>query len=251
MIRLDTASLEALGPAGRHYVNEAFTRLVYVRTLRAGDTALDVGANAGDHTRELAAVVGPTGLVHAFEPNVVHYPGLLAIAHQVRLWPLAAGARLSVEHLSIPEGLDGWASLGSLTELLPGRAMRTLTVVQAPLDELDLPVHGRLGFAKVDVEGHEFQVLQGASKLLRRHRPLLVVENVTAEAAALAQAEGYGAFDFLGTPLAAGRQCLSGAACLPNTLLVPQGWAGPSPFLVTEARDVQAVLAQAATLGRA
>jgi FkbM family methyltransferase len=37
--------------------------------LRPGDTVLDVGANIGVHSMHLSRAVGPTGIVHAFEPD--------------------------------------------------------------------------------------------------------------------------------------------------------------------------------------
>src|ERR1700704_4312839 len=41
----------------------------YVRTvLRPGDTAIDAGAHIGFFTMQMAAIVGPQGRVHAFEP---------------------------------------------------------------------------------------------------------------------------------------------------------------------------------------
>src|SRR5713101_7274358 len=50
---------------GRYEVDEiAFVRSV----LKPGDTAIDVGAHIGFFTMQMAAMVGPTGAVYAFEP---------------------------------------------------------------------------------------------------------------------------------------------------------------------------------------
>src|SRR6202051_3555714 len=50
---------------GRYEADEiAFVRSV----LKPGDTAIDVGAHIGFFTMQMAAIVGPTGAVYAFEP---------------------------------------------------------------------------------------------------------------------------------------------------------------------------------------
>lgn len=50
-------------------VYERSTTMAIRRLVRSGDTVLDVGANIGAHTLELARQVGSTGKVFAFEPT--------------------------------------------------------------------------------------------------------------------------------------------------------------------------------------
>lgn len=56
---------------------ESENRLM-ARFLRAGDIALDVGANIGTCTLAMASAVGTTGLVHAFEPQALVFQTLCA-----------------------------------------------------------------------------------------------------------------------------------------------------------------------------
>jgi len=56
--------------------------------VRPGDTVLDVGANVGTHTIPLAGMVGPTGIVHAFEPQ--------RITHQLLCANIALNGHLNV-----------------------------------------------------------------------------------------------------------------------------------------------------------
>jgi len=44
-----------------------------------------------------------------------------------------------------------------------------------PIDSIDLPV--KINLAKIDVEGYEIHVLHGMKKMIKRDRPVLIVEN--------------------------------------------------------------------------
>jgi hypothetical protein len=70
-------------------------------------------------------------------------------------WPLEFGRNLHPEHGGEPHSTAGAAS-GTLDDLL------------APLDRVD--------FIKIDVDGHELPVLQGAGKVLARFRPPILIE---------------------------------------------------------------------------
>jgi FkbM family methyltransferase len=50
---------------------------------------------------------------------------------------------------------------------------REITVPIVALDDLDL---GSVGFIKIDVEGFEIDVLQGAMRLIKRHKPAIYIE---------------------------------------------------------------------------
>lgn len=191
--------LEELGHGHLHYINETLTRISYQRVLSPGDHVLDLGANEGGHTREMARLVGSTGLVHAFEPNPVHFKSLTGIEN-VRLWPFAAGESLNVLSLQVPESLDGWASLKDLTALLPDRAMVLRDAVAVPVDALT-EIRGRpVKFVKVDVEGWEYFALKGMMQLITSSQPVIVIENVTAEIAELLGDAGYSIRQFDGQP---------------------------------------------------
>ena len=151
------------------------------RALRAGDLAADVGAYKGGYTYAMRRAVGEAGSVLAFEPQ----PELAAYLRRcVRDF---GWSNVSVAEAALS------STAGSRTLRLPGDApspAASLVGVSLPkgsrgyeveVDTLDgfLAAHppGRpLRFLKCDVEGHELEVLAGASRTLERHRPLLLVE---------------------------------------------------------------------------
>jgi FkbM family methyltransferase len=182
-----------------HRANEALTRLVYTKLVRSGDHAIDLGANAGEHTRELSRLVGRDGVVHAFEPNIAHFPNLLAIAPNVRLWPFAAGDALRIDRLHIPDELDGFASLKDIRAEFSDRQFRILDTVQIRIDDLSGIDRDKITFIKIDVERHELQALLGMKGLLAAARPIIVFENASAEIITLFRQLGYLVTDFRGT----------------------------------------------------
>jgi FkbM family methyltransferase len=143
--------------------------------LRAGDVVVDVGANIGTHTIFFARTVGPTGAVVAFEPQRIVFQTLcanvalnsLTNVHAVHGAAGRAPGAMTVPALdySVSRNFGGVA----LAEDLTGER-----VVVTPIDQLGLD---RCALLKVDVEGMELDVLMGAERLIRAHRPVIYLEN--------------------------------------------------------------------------
>lgn len=134
-----------------------------------GALVLDIGANIGNHTLYLAAVAGCR--VESFEPN----PELCAALresitlngfgdrvhlHETGLGRAAGAARFGV---STPDNLGG-------QHLTLGEGELRVSMLDSFV--FDHPV----AVIKLDVEGMEIDVLEGARKLLGRDRPLIYVE---------------------------------------------------------------------------
>ena len=171
-------SLALYGEYSEHEV------LLFDQICRAGDVVVEVGANIGTHTVPLARRVGPAGRVHAFEPQPVVFQTLCAnIALNsllnVHCHNAAAGVQAGVLQVP-PLAYDQPGNFGgvSLTDRGEG--------VPVPVVKLDdaLGNLARLTLLKVDVEGMELAVLQGAAGLIRRLRPVLYVENDRADRSA-------------------------------------------------------------------
>jgi len=75
--------------------------------------------------------------------------------------------------------LHGWASLESdfSGRTWNGQPITKVQTVIVPVSKLDdFNQLGKIGFVKIDVEGHEFSTLKGAENLIRRDLPNLLVE---------------------------------------------------------------------------
>ncbi|MCB9828367.1 MAG: FkbM family methyltransferase [Planctomycetes bacterium] len=140
---------------------------IVVPLLRSGMRALDVGANIGYWTLLLRSAVGDDGYVVAYEPSPENLPelrlnvGANALTN-VRVRPVAVGAGHGT--VSFRSGINGGVSTD-------GSGMYQCPIV--PLDEIS---DERIDFIKIDVEGFEGAVLEGALGLIRRHRPILWIE---------------------------------------------------------------------------
>ncbi len=135
-----------------------------------GGLAIDVGANLGLWTY---ALKNRFDRVEAFEPQ----PGLYKYLSKsklrnVTLHPVALSTHRCQMQLNIPShhglSIRGMATLGK-TE---GRC-ESITVDVEKLDTFDF--HD-VSFIKIDVEGHESEVLEGGRRTIERDKPLMVIE---------------------------------------------------------------------------
>lgn len=230
-----------LEPQRHHYMNEAVTRVMYLRVARPGDCVIDIGANTGAHTGQLSKRVTVTGEVHAIEPNPQHWPGLLSIGSNVRLWPFAAGDELSIEGLDIPIGLDGWASLLNRRNLLPDHKFVQNSTVQVRLDDIEEIAKKDIRFVKCDVEGREYEALRGLRETIRRTRPFIVLENGTAELCVLLASLNYTVQDLFGERLQ------PALPVLPNCAAFPSEIDGARDAFILPEVEMEAVLHDAST----
>ncbi len=139
-----------------------------------GGVAVDIGANLGLYTRELARLADA---VHAVEPS--HEMARLlrrTSPANVVVHEMALSDRHGAARLRIPQREDGL--IHSLASIEPDdeHAMGPCQSIDVASARLDSLVAGHVTFMKIDVEGHELKVLQGASGVLDRSHPIVLVE---------------------------------------------------------------------------
>lgn len=147
----------------------AYTDL-FTRLLKPGDTVLDLGANHGVYALIAAQAVGPSGRVHAFEPNprLAHLVDMSlrlngfgwAQAHAVGASDAAGTARLV-----FTDSFSGGGAVASDAEAAKRPGVDCRLVV---LDEVFADPAFRPDVVKMDVEGHEGRVLRGMRGILAR-----------------------------------------------------------------------------------
>lgn len=153
-----------------------------MRVLREGDTVVDIGAHCGLVTFTSAKVVGPTGIVHAFEPQPILAQMIRDTQQQtgvrnVKLHELALSTSDGEAVLHLPGGSECEASLESAAAVSRGGRSHKDVVVKvlrgdAYLSTLDIKA---VRLLKIDVEGHEAAVFQGASEFFGRTPPDVVL----------------------------------------------------------------------------
>lgn len=149
------------------------------RLLRAGDVFVDVGANIGLMSLVASRLVGSTGYVYAFEPEPGIYNRLLdniALNSATNIEPIPHALGSSHERrrvFSYPAVNIGRASLVESKGAILAGETSVIT-----LDDFLLERSARVPrMVKIDVEGFEYEVLLGATRMLRlKNPPVLCVE---------------------------------------------------------------------------
>jgi FkbM family methyltransferase len=154
------------------------------KLIQPGDVVLDIGANIGAHTLNLAKAVGKQGTVIAFEPTDYAYKKLVA---NVSLNPELANRIIHEQIILGRENIKDYKtkiySSWTLTEEVDrhpkhlGVLKTTDGASQYRLDSyLEEKNISRIDFIKMDVDGYECEVLSGAELTLKHNKPIICLE---------------------------------------------------------------------------
>lgn len=141
---------------------------------RAEEDILDIGGNTGWN----ALMFSEYGPVHTFEPlfhsviekNIIQNK----LRHPITLHPYGLSNVENEVEFWLPVRENGLCNYGGSTMTPSPRHEKA--PVTAPLKRLDDVYSGTPCLLKIDVEGHELQVLEGAEQTIRKHLPHLYVE---------------------------------------------------------------------------
>lgn len=148
------------------------------------DTFIDVGANIGTYSLFLSRLQG-VGAIHAFEPNGKSFAELgrnvllNGLARKVLAHRLAASSAPGEAVFRVVGDYSGANGIKA-TSIHPAGAAAESVVDCVTLDSMIDAFGERIGL-KVDVEGHEVEVLRGARKILTTRKTLLQIETYQSE----------------------------------------------------------------------
>ncbi len=169
----DTYIGKAFEKYGEFSENEA---ILFRQICREGDIIADVGANIGAHTLVFSQLVGKKGKVFAYEPQRVVFQTLCAnmainSIENAQCFQIAVSSESKTT--LIPDiRYDLPANHGGFQVKDYDKGVKTIV---APIDDL-LDVSA-LRLIKIDVEGMEYDVIEGAKKTINLHKPFLYLEN--------------------------------------------------------------------------
>jgi len=151
-----------------------FYKLV-INILKPGDKCIDCGSNLGYHTVTMGNLVGPTGEILAIEPQRIIFQQatgnvFLNDLRNVTTFNVALGDK---EDWVEMEPIDINALGVNMGANYVGKGGERVRMTQ--LDSL-VPDNKMIHFIKIDVQGCEIKLLDGAKKLLERCRPIMFVE---------------------------------------------------------------------------
>lgn len=164
-------------------VEDRLTRYI-VRSLRDDEIFYDIGAHIGYYSI-LASIISPSGKVIAFEPNPYVYRVLkaniaMANSSNIDALPYAVSNKTGTSTLVIPASV--YAATGSLKDVhtwIYRMSDYRVVRVKVPTITIDYFVNRSMmppSFIKIDVEGAEDLVVQGARKTLKEYCPRISME---------------------------------------------------------------------------
>ena len=149
--------------------------------------SVDVGVYRGVYTYQLSKI---SKHVHAFEPNPLLFSylnkNLKKLAENITLYENALSDVNDTTDLKVPrrfktlnkKNYEEMYKLGAATihkeNLLNNEDFITFKIRTKKLD--DVLSNNNIGFIKIDVEGHEKNVLNGAIEIIKKNKPVLLVE---------------------------------------------------------------------------
>lgn len=151
--------------------------LAYIeKTLKKGDCFIDVGANIGVMTLFASQCVGENGHVFSYEASLSTLKILeeniqLNDRKNIFVCPFALGATNGKAKI-----YDNWqVNRGGASLIIKAQNAVSQEVDVHLLDEV-LPADIIPSMIKIDVEGFELEVLKGAQSILKKYKPILIVE---------------------------------------------------------------------------
>ena len=157
---------------GEAYVRQTLLPLLF-STKKVPPVFFDVGANQGNYVVALQAIF-PKANIYAFEPNA-HAFALLQKKVNGAIKPVnialgnAAGPALLSVYAQDKDTEHGTLHDGVLAEIFKAQHIEQLSIEVDTLDGFCHAHHiSNIDFLKIDTEGHELNVLQGATEMLKR-----------------------------------------------------------------------------------
>lgn len=158
-----------------HGVYEPVETELLKKTLKQGQTFVDVGANIGYYTLLAARLVGPKGRVYAFEPDRSNFSLLVKNVRQngytnVVAVPRAVSSKSRIQRLYLSESNPGDHQLFDSKE---GR--KSVEVQAVALDNWFKKGKEKIDLIKMDIQGAEAAALEGFKRLMRRNPRLKLI----------------------------------------------------------------------------
>lgn len=134
-----------------------------------GRVSVDVGAHSGLYTAELLRLCPSVIAIEALPELATHVERVYSKARVINA---AASNEEGSATLYVPEGQTGLSTIAAENPVAV-ETTRAITVKTITIDSLKCDA---VGFIKIDVEGNELAVLQGAINVLKRDKPVLLIE---------------------------------------------------------------------------
>jgi len=153
--------------------------------ISPGTDTIDVGVYRGVYSYEMSKY---SKIVHAFEPNPIIFKdiekNLKKIIKNIKLYNIALSHKEGFVSLKVPIRNKNYNKKNYEEYFQMGRAsihdynimseIESFNVQTKKLDNLNF--ENKISFIKIDVEGHEMEVIKGSENIIKKNKPILLVE---------------------------------------------------------------------------
>jgi FkbM family methyltransferase len=157
---------------------EADPKRFFESRLRAGMTVVDIGANIGDYALVAAKAVGERGRIYAFEPDPGNYDLLVRNARANRCTNILP-CNMAISNCTGELTLYVDAEDSGRQSLAAGNVKvmkRSITVKSETLDHFFENIPHKPDFLKIDAQGAEGLIIDGAKALLQTANFQMIIE---------------------------------------------------------------------------
>lgn len=149
--------------------------LLLNKFLNSDSTFIDIGTNKGIYLYQAEKIIR-NGKIYGFEPNLKMVKFCNHLFPKINIFPLAVSNKTGVSTLYIPlsgtKEVDTRASLENLGTNTEKVEIETITLD----DWASKEKVGQINLIKIDVEGHEWDTIQGCSKVVEKFKPVFIIE---------------------------------------------------------------------------
>ncbi|TVR40751.1 MAG: FkbM family methyltransferase [Bacteroidia bacterium] len=158
--------------------NMAYDRLtlrILKSKLDSKSNCIDIGCHDGEVLKQMIKL-SPAGRHYAFEPIPEYYELLLGLyGNRVTVLPFALSDRNGITAFHYVRNAPAYSGLRQRKYATSDPDIQRIEVETRRLDDV-IPTDTDIDFIKIDVEGAEFLVLQGAKDLIKRCKPMIIFE---------------------------------------------------------------------------
>jgi|JI9StandDraft_1071089.scaffolds.fasta_scaffold06752_3 FkbM family methyltransferase len=163
-------------PITKNIRYDIFTEDTLRAVLKADSNCLDVGAHKGE-ILELLLRLAPEGKHSAFEPIPKLYNDLLIqYGKKADIYPFALSIEAGKTQFNVVTDDPAYSGIRERDYKNPNTPIEKINVEMRRLDEVLKNRTYKIHLIKIDVEGGEFDVLRGATEILKIDKPILVFE---------------------------------------------------------------------------
>lgn len=154
---------------------DIYSRKLIKKYVKSSDNCVDIGAHKGEFLSYFIKQ-SPKGQHLAFEPIPHHYSALKNKWSDIaQIYPFALSNKMGQSEFQWVKNAEAYSGLKRRKYAVSNPDIETIEIETRKLDEFiveNRPIH----FIKIDVEGAEFLVLQGAKEILKTQKPFVLFE---------------------------------------------------------------------------